>query len=160
MKDLGRAPVNGRSATHYAAVLDRAHQGRLEEAFDSESTLLDAFFVLADSITTDVWVDAEGLPVRPAQKIGGMRVTMDFAKSGATAGVEAPPAARTGDMTEELRAAAQQQSRGREHGGAPPPGTEGGAPGGAQWLRGKPRSTPVGASAGSGQRVVTTLPRV
>lgn len=29
-----------------------------------------------------------------------------------------------------------------------------------QWLRGKPRSTPAGASAGSGQRVVTTLPRV
>ncbi|GAA0614271.1 CTP synthase C-terminal region-related (seleno)protein [Streptomyces crystallinus] len=30
----------------------------------------------------------------------------------------------------------------------------------AQWLRGKPRSTPEGASEGSGQRVVTTLPRV
>ncbi len=30
----------------------------------------------------------------------------------------------------------------------------------AQWLRGKPRSTPEGASAGSGQRVVTTFPRV
>jgi hypothetical protein len=29
-----------------------------------------------------------------------------------------------------------------------------------QWLRGKPRSTPAGVSAGSGQRVVTTLPRV
>lgn len=29
-----------------------------------------------------------------------------------------------------------------------------------QWLRGKPRSTPTGASEGSGQRVVTTLPRV
>ncbi|CAM5684454.1 hypothetical protein STENM223S_04847 [Streptomyces tendae] len=32
--------------------------------------------------------------------------------------------------------------------------------GGRQWLRGKPRSTPEGASAGSGQRVVTTFPRV
>lgn len=31
---------------------------------------------------------------------------------------------------------------------------------GPQWLRGKPRSTPAGASDGSGQRVVTTLPRV
>ncbi len=31
---------------------------------------------------------------------------------------------------------------------------------GPQWLRGKPRSTPAGASAGSGQRVVVTLPRV
>lgn len=29
-----------------------------------------------------------------------------------------------------------------------------------QWLRGKPRSMPTGASDGSGQRVVTTLPRV
>ncbi|MFE2682361.1 hypothetical protein [Streptomyces mirabilis] len=69
-----------------------------------------AFFVMADSITTDVWVDAEGLPVRLEQNIGSMRVTMDFAKFGATAGVEAPPAAQTGDMTEELRATAQQQS--------------------------------------------------
>ena len=42
-------------------------------------------------------------------------------------------------------------------------GGSAGACGGAvrgQWLRGKPRSTPAGASAGSGQRVVTTLPRV
>ncbi|MFF1742082.1 hypothetical protein [Streptomyces mirabilis] len=72
--------------------------------------LLGAFFVMADSITTDVWVDAEGLPVRLEQNIGSMRVTMNFAKFGATAGVEAPPAAQTGDMTEELRATAQQQS--------------------------------------------------
>ncbi|GAX50321.1 hypothetical protein [Streptomyces olivochromogenes] len=110
VKDLGRASVNGRSATHYATVLDRAHKGRLEEAFGSENALLGAFFVMADSITTDVWVDAEGLPVRLEQNIGSMRVTMDFAKFGATAGVEAPPAARTGDMTEELRATARQQS--------------------------------------------------
>ncbi len=110
VKDLGRAPVNGRSATHYAPVIDRAHKGRLEEAFDGENALLDSFFTMADSITTDIWVDAEGLPVRLAQEISNMRVTMDFAKFGATAGVEAPPAARTGDMTEELRAAAQQQS--------------------------------------------------
>jgi hypothetical protein len=93
---LGRAPVNGRSATHYTAVIDRAHKGRFEKAFASENAVLGAFFVMADSITTDVWVDAEGLPVRPAQKISNMRVTMDFAKSGATAEVEAPPAARTG----------------------------------------------------------------
>ena len=49
MRDLGRAPVNGRSATHCTAVSDRAHKGRFEKAFGSENALLGAFFITADS---------------------------------------------------------------------------------------------------------------
>jgi hypothetical protein len=38
-----------------------------------------------------------------------MTVTMDFEKFGATAAIKAPPAAQTGDVTEQVKKATAQQ---------------------------------------------------
>jgi hypothetical protein len=105
VEDLGRQTVNGRSATHYRAVVDQDHMGRFKEAYGDQGSLLGSVTGGATSITMDVWVGAKDLPVRMTQRIGAMKVTMDFEKFGGTASVKAPPAAQTGDMTEAVKEA-------------------------------------------------------
>ncbi|MFE7647538.1 hypothetical protein [Streptomyces phaeoluteigriseus] len=99
VENLGSETVNGKTATHYRAVVDQERMGSLEDAFGG---LTDSG---ATSITMDVWVDAEDLPVRMVQEFGTMKVSMDFAEFGRTVVVKAPPAARTGDLTEALEEA-------------------------------------------------------
>ncbi|MFF2380922.1 hypothetical protein [Streptomyces sp. NPDC058108] len=107
VRDLGRQTVDGKSATHYRAVIDKNHLGRAKEALASgDDTLFGSVTGGADSITMDVWVGAGDLPVRLKEVIGTMTVTMDFEKFGATADVKAPPAAQTGDVTELMKKAA------------------------------------------------------
>ncbi|MFR9798294.1 hypothetical protein ACL02U_20685 [Streptomyces sp. MS06] len=48
-------------------------------------------------------IDGKDLPVRVQQTGGGMSVTMDFLKFGATKPIEAPPAGDVGDLTQQVR---------------------------------------------------------
>ncbi|WP_395570777.1 hypothetical protein [Streptomyces sp. BK79] len=105
--DLGEETVNGKSTTHYRAVLDQADMGKFKEAFSGADSMLNA--AGGDSITMDIWVDGKDLPVRLKQEFGAMKVTMDFDKFGATKDIVAPPAAQTGDLTEEVKDAGAQQ---------------------------------------------------
>ncbi|WP_230195674.1 hypothetical protein [Streptomyces coriariae] len=105
VEDLGSETVNGKTATHYRAVVDRKGMGKYKEAYGNEDNLFGSLTGGATSITMDVWVGAEDLPVRMIQEIGTMKVTMDFEKFGATAEVKAPPAAQTGDLTEAIKEA-------------------------------------------------------
>ncbi|MFD8423463.1 hypothetical protein [Streptomyces sp. NPDC059466] len=108
--DLGGQTVDGKSTTHYRAVIDKDHLGRAKDAFASgDDTLFDSATGGIDSITMDVWVGAKDLPVRLREVIGTMTVTMDFEKFGATADVKAPPAAQTGDVTDLMKKAAAQR---------------------------------------------------
>ncbi|MFG2477289.1 hypothetical protein [Streptomyces fagopyri] len=108
--DLGKETVDGKSATHYRAVIDKNHMGKAKDALASEDdTLFNSATGGADSITMDVWVGAKDLPVRLKEVIGAMTVTMDFEKFGATAHVKAPPAAQVGDVTDLMKKAAAQQ---------------------------------------------------
>ncbi|MCW7945225.1 lipoprotein [Streptomyces hygroscopicus] len=107
--DLGRETVDGQSATHYRAVVDQAHMGKFKEAYGDQNSVFGALTGGADSITMDVWVGAKDLPVRLNERIGSATVSMDFEKFGATAEIKAPPAAQTGDVTEQLKKARAQQ---------------------------------------------------
>ncbi|WP_279548722.1 hypothetical protein [Streptomyces sp. DH24] len=49
------------------------------------------------------------LPVRIVQEFGALKVSMDFEKFGATREIRVPPAARTGDLTEEVRKATERE---------------------------------------------------
>lgn len=110
VKDLGKQTVDGKSATHYRAVIDKNHMGKAKDALASEDdTLFNSVTGGADSITMDVWVGAKDLPVRLKEVIGTVTVTMDFEKFGATAHVKAPPAAQVGDVTDLMKNAAAQQ---------------------------------------------------
>jgi hypothetical protein len=109
VEDLGTQTVNGQKATHYRAVIGQDQMGKFKEAYGNESSLFGSMTGGADSITMDIWVGAKDLPVRLVQKIGAMKVSMDFEKFGKTAEVKAPPAAQTGDLTEEVKKATQQQ---------------------------------------------------
>lgn len=111
VEDLGKETVNGQSATHYRAVLDEAQLDKFKHAYGDESSAFNSI-TGGGSMTMDIWVGAKDLPVRLEQRIGTMTVTMDFDKFGATAEIEAPPAARTGDLTEAVKDAYAQQSTG------------------------------------------------
>ncbi|OQR65030.1 hypothetical protein B6E66_05480 [Streptomyces maremycinicus] len=105
VEDLGSETVNGKAATHYRAVVDQQGMGKYKEAYGNEDNLFGSLTGGATSITMDVWVGDKDLPVRMIQKIGAMKVTMDFEKFGETAEVKAPPAAQTGDVTEAIEEA-------------------------------------------------------
>ncbi|MFI1538464.1 hypothetical protein [Streptomyces anandii] len=111
--DLGKETVDGQSTTHYRAVVDKAHMGKFKDAYGDQNNVFGSMTGGSDSITMDIWVGAKDLPVRMKQRFGTAVVTMDFEKFGATAAIKAPPAAQTGDVTEQLKkSAAQQQQQG------------------------------------------------
>ncbi|WP_151484648.1 hypothetical protein [Streptomyces albicerus] len=109
VEDLGKETVGGQSTTHYRAVLDEADMGKFKDVYGDDEGLLNSMTGGGDSITMDIWVGAKDLPVRMTQEMGAVTVTMDFEKFGATAEVKAPPAAQTGDVTEQLKQAGRQQ---------------------------------------------------
>ncbi|MFI8945195.1 hypothetical protein ACIGO6_01590 [Streptomyces sp. NPDC053750] len=108
VEDLGKETVNGKPTTHYRAVLDQEDMGKFKEAFSGADSLLNSA-TGGGSITMDIWVGDEDLPVRLKQEFGAMKVTMDFDKWGATQDIVAPPADQTGDLTEEVMEAGTQQ---------------------------------------------------
>ncbi|MER6673022.1 hypothetical protein [Streptomyces sp. NPDC000983] len=105
VEDLGNETVNGKSATHYRAVLDKEDLGQYEEAYSGEGSLLGDMTGGATSMSMDIWVDDNDLPVRLVQVMGAMKVSMDFDRFGATKDIDAPPAAQTADLTEALKEA-------------------------------------------------------
>ncbi|MFJ8104452.1 hypothetical protein [Streptomyces sp. NPDC096132] len=98
VEDLGKQTVNGRNTTHYRAVIDKEHTDRYQKLYPDES-VLEAFVSSARAITMDVWLGADGLPVRTAHQIGAMSTTSDFRKFGVENAVKAPPASQLADYT-------------------------------------------------------------
>ncbi|MFF8730418.1 hypothetical protein ACF073_28645 [Streptomyces sp. NPDC015171] len=112
VRNLGAQTVDGRHTTHYRAVVDQDHMGRLKDAYGEGSPMSAA--TGATSIATDVWVGSDDLPVRLRQKMGTLTVTMDFEKFGRTVDVKAPPAARTADLTAVIEAQRKRGQLGRQ----------------------------------------------
>ncbi|MFB7336523.1 hypothetical protein ACFC00_33640 [Streptomyces adustus] len=110
VENLGKETVDGQSTTHYRAVIDKAHMGKLKDAYGDKDNLFGSMTGGAESITMDVWVGAKDLPVRMKEKFGTAAVTMDFEKFGATAAVKAPPASQVGDVTEQIKKAQSAQN--------------------------------------------------
>jgi len=105
VEDLGPQTVNGQRTNHYRAVLTHSDLGKYEDAYTGDDSLLKSTTGGATSLTIDIWVNGKDLPVRLKENMGGLKVTMDFEKFGATAAIKAPPAAETADMTEALKEA-------------------------------------------------------
>ncbi|MFI6351916.1 hypothetical protein ACIBJF_04420 [Streptomyces sp. NPDC050743] len=98
---LGTPTVDGHRTTHYRAVVGRAHWSRrFADVYGNPDTPMGSVTAGAADMTADVWIGADGLPVRLREEIGLLTLTMDLDGFGATATVEAPPAAQTGDVTE------------------------------------------------------------
>ncbi|MFF7854779.1 hypothetical protein [Streptomyces sp. NPDC007904] len=111
VEDLGEETVGGKSTTHYRAVIDQDGMGRFKEALGNRDSLLNSMTGGADSMTMEVWVGAGDLPVRMTQTYGAMKVTMDFDTFGAAEEIQAPPAARTGDLTDQVKKAKKAAGR-------------------------------------------------
>ena len=103
VEELGEERVEGRDTTHYRAVLGAEQLGRFKDTYAGEGSVVDSMTGGDGTVTMDVWVGGDDLPVRLKQEMGAMTITMDFEKFGATAEVEAPPAGQTADVTEALR---------------------------------------------------------
>ncbi|MBO7936702.1 MULTISPECIES: hypothetical protein [Streptomyces] len=89
VKDLGKEIINGQSTTHYRAVIQPAGAN--------------------GTVTMDLWVNAQDLPVRTKQSSASASVTTTYRTFGATASIKAPPAAETGNLTKEVKKLQQQQ---------------------------------------------------
>lgn len=107
--DLGKQTVDGQSARHYHAVVKAGQMGKLKDLYGDQSNPFGRMIGANGSLTMDVWVNDKDLPVRLKEKFGSASVTMDFRKFGQTKPVKAPPAARTGDLTELVK---KQQTQG------------------------------------------------
>ncbi|AIR98473.1 lipoprotein [Streptomyces glaucescens] len=103
VEDLGEETVLGKETTHYRGSVGAEHieKSKLTEA--EKKAAITALRASGGKLTCDLWVDREDLPVRISQTGAGMTVTMDFLKFGATEKITAPPAAETGDLTEQVR---------------------------------------------------------
>ncbi|WP_338696654.1 hypothetical protein V2W30_14240 [Streptomyces sp. Q6] len=104
VKDLGEETMLGKKTHHYRGTVGAQEINASTNMTAAEKkAAIKALGTSGGSMTCDVWVDGEDLPVRMFQRGGGMEVTMDFLKFGATKPVEAPPASDTGDLTEQVQ---------------------------------------------------------
>ncbi|WP_149827505.1 hypothetical protein [Streptomyces tailanensis] len=107
--DLGTETVSGREVTHYRGVVRKEDFGRFKDTYAPEDeTLANQLTGGVQKTTIDIWVGDDDLPVRIRQELGAMTVTMDFGKFSATKKIQAPPASQTGDLTDEVKEAAEQ----------------------------------------------------
>ncbi|MER5890437.1 hypothetical protein ABT160_41975 [Streptomyces sp. NPDC001941] len=106
-RDLGQETVAGRSARHYQATtrLDQLKGKSSGELFRSLPASQTGGNIT--SITCDIWLDAQGMPVRLGQKVGKMRMDFTFEEFGRVRPVLAPPASQTADLRSMLSNSAE-----------------------------------------------------
>jgi hypothetical protein len=107
VKDLGEETIRGKKATHYRGTVG-AEQINASKLPDREKRAAIKSLASTGKMVLDIWVDDKDLPVRMEQHGGGMDVTMDYLKFGATKPVTAPPASDTGDLTEQVEKVREQ----------------------------------------------------
>ncbi|MGX1130814.1 hypothetical protein RKD49_003004 [Streptomyces glaucescens] len=103
VKDLGEETVLGKKTTHYRGSVGAEHINKSKLTEAEKKAAIAALEAGGGKMVCDIWVDGKDLPVRIEQSGAGMTVTMDFVKFGATEQITAPPAAETGDLTEDVR---------------------------------------------------------
>jgi hypothetical protein len=104
-EDLGEQTIRGKKATHYRATIDTDDMAAKNGLFSPEEkdNLLNSATGPVDTITIDIWVDDQDLPVKLVQEIGNVKVSADFMKFGSTKAVTAPPASDTADLSDAVR---------------------------------------------------------
>lgn len=108
VEKVGEETVLGRRTTHYSGTISKDDLGRSKEllAPDDKNSLMNSLTGGAvSSVTIDIWVDGQDLPVRIQQKFGKASVSMDFKSFDKAKKITPPPAADTVDMTAEIKKA-------------------------------------------------------
>ncbi|MFF8321151.1 hypothetical protein ACF06V_28795 [Streptomyces bobili] len=100
VRDLGEETVLGKKTTHYRGSVGAEAIKDSKFSAAEKKAALGALNAGGGKLTYDIWVDGKDLPVRMKQAGGGMTVTIEFRKFGATEPITAPPAADTGDLSE------------------------------------------------------------
>ncbi|MFD6418294.1 hypothetical protein [Streptomyces sp. NPDC060194] len=103
VKDLGKATVRGKETTHYRGSIGAAEVNASKMTPQEKRAAVEALKQSGGRMTVDIWVDGDDLPVRSKQSGAGLTTTMDFVSFGDTEPITAPPAAETGDLTEQVR---------------------------------------------------------
>ncbi|WP_066954262.1 hypothetical protein [Streptomyces lushanensis] len=101
--NLGEETVRGKKATHYRGSVGTSQVNTSDLTAQEKKAAINSLKGSGGKMTYDIWVDGKDLPVRVKQSGGGMTITMDFLKFGAIKPVTAPPAADTGDLTEQVK---------------------------------------------------------
>lgn len=102
VKNFGEETVRGKKATHYRGSVGAKQVNASGLTAQEKKAAVNSLKASGGEMTLDIWVDGKDLPVRVKQSGGGMTVTMDFLKFGAIKPITAPPAADTGDLTDEV----------------------------------------------------------
>lgn len=101
----GTETVDGKQATHYSDTISKDDMSQDSKLFDEmQKGAMSGFFGGSSSVTVDVWVGADDLPVRLAEDFGSTKVTIDFESFGGTRSIQVPPAADTADVTAAVKA--------------------------------------------------------
>ncbi|MGW7265100.1 hypothetical protein [Streptomyces sp. NPDC054842] len=106
VKDLGEETVRGKKATHYRGTVGEEQINASKLSAKEKRAAIKSLG--SGKMVLDIWVDRNDLPVRTEQHGGGMDVTMDYLKFGATKPITAPPASDTGDLTEQVEKVREQ----------------------------------------------------
>ncbi|MER7172224.1 hypothetical protein [Streptomyces mesophilus] len=91
--EVGEENVLGRETTHYKAEMPVGPMG------EDKNGMLGKMLDSADTMTVELWLDAEDMPVRMKSVVGPMKMTMDYLKFGTAKKISAPAASDTADMT-------------------------------------------------------------
>ncbi|MYT71389.1 MULTISPECIES: hypothetical protein [unclassified Streptomyces] len=101
VKVVGKETVRGKKAVHYRGSIGADQvTGNSRFSAAEKKAALKSLATSGGRLTYDIWVDGDDLPVRVKQHGGGMDVTMDYLKFGATKPITAPPVSDTGDLTD------------------------------------------------------------
>ncbi len=101
---IGTETVDGKSTTHYSATVSKADLDKDDNTFSAaQKGALSQFFAGSDSVTADIWVDGNDLPVRMVEDFGNAKVTIDFKSFGGPRVIPVPPAAQTADLSAKLK---------------------------------------------------------
>ncbi|MEV7677982.1 hypothetical protein AB0O64_05380 [Streptomyces sp. NPDC088341] len=103
VENLGEETIRGKKATHYRGSVGTEQVNASDLTAQERKAAIESLKASGGKMTVDIWVDGKDLPVRMKQSGGGVATTMDFLKFGAIKPITAPPAADTGDLTDQVR---------------------------------------------------------
>jgi hypothetical protein len=94
---VGSEEIDGTTTTHYRVTVNarKALEKTLGE--DMPSSVEGSLGGLPETITYDIWVDADNLPRRMAFDMMGISMDMDFSQWGEPVDIEAPPPSEISD---------------------------------------------------------------
>jgi hypothetical protein len=101
---IGAETVDGKHTTHYRGTFSFKDLARYNKLFSTGDGSVSSLLGGADSVTMDVWTDAQAMPVRFGEDFGTSKMTVDFQSFGGARTIAVPPAADTADLSAQVKA--------------------------------------------------------